>query len=126
MGSFHKSELQYRIAGVYGHGRRRGSQVAVQQVVGGSRRQHVVVQGSAGGRTDAGVRGVGKQDLQWMLVQWQQDQHARRKVVEQGGHAWVSWQQELEKLCVLEARQQQIMGMEELAARRRKGAGCVE
>ncbi len=46
----------------------------------------------------------------------QQDQHARRKVVEQGGRAWVRWQQELEALRVLDARQQQIVGMAELAA----------
>ena len=51
-----------------------------------------------------------------MLVQWQHDQHARRKLVEQGGHAWVSWQQEMEALRVLDARQQQIVGMAELAA----------
>ena len=98
MGSFHLSELQYRIAGVYGHGRRCGSQVAVQHVVGGSRRQHVVVHGSDGGRTDAGARGVGKQDLQWMLMQWQQGQHAKREIVERGGQAWVRWQQVLEEL----------------------------
>ena len=42
------------------------------------------------------VRSVGKQDLQWMLVQWQQDQRVRRNIVEREGRAWVSWQQELE------------------------------
>ena len=52
-----------------------------------------------------------------MLVQWQQDQRVvRRNVVEREGRAWVSWQQELEALRALDARQRQIVGMAELAA----------
>ena len=106
-----------KIAEAHVHWGKHRERVMVQHVVGESRQHNVVAQGSAGGTRDVEVRSVGKQDLQWMFVQWQRDQHAKRKVVEQEGHAWVSWQQELGKLRVLEARQQQIVGMAELAAR---------
>lgn len=105
-----------RIAEVYGHRGDQGKKAVIQHAVGVSRRNSAVALGSAEGSRAARVRGVSKQDLQWMLVQWQHDQHARRELVEQGGHAWVSWQQEMEALRVLDARQQQIVGMAELAA----------
>ena len=85
-----------RIAEVYGHRGDQGEKVGMQYAVEVSRRNSAVALGSAEGSRAARVRGVSKQDLQWMLVQWQHDQHARRKIVEQGGHAWVSWQQEME------------------------------
>ena len=56
-----------RIAEVYGHGGKGEEQVALQHVVGGTRKHGAVEQGAAGGTIDAGVRGVSKQDLQWLL-----------------------------------------------------------
>ena len=105
-----------KIAEAHVHWGKHRERVMVQHVVGESRQHNVVAQGPAGGTNDVEVRSVGKQDLQWMLVQWQQDQHARRNIVEREGSAWVSWQQELEALRALDARQRQIVGMAELAA----------
>ena len=46
-------------------------------------------------------------------------------MVEQGGHAWVRWQQEPEEMCAIDERQQKIVGMAELAARAEREHGML-
>ena len=79
-------------------------------------RRELAVQMLAGGTRKVSEGVLAECELQWMLGQWQKGQQVKHEVLEQEQLAWVKWQQKIEEVRILEARQRCIVEVAEIAA----------